>query len=101
MDIIAFDDRSGQAQYTVESDTLTNEMKDRFTRAFTDVHDLGYDLHFERFFFVDRFLETDYRKVSSGSLMGTKTFNLAEVLGVKELPDTLAITGMLRERTWE
>lgn len=76
-------------------------MKDRITRAVTDAHDLGYDLHFERFFFVERFLETDYRKVPCGSLMGIKSFNLAEVLGVKDLPDTKAISDTLRDHTWE
>ncbi len=100
-DIIAFDDRAGQAQYTIESGTLTDEMKERIARAVADARDLGYDLHFERFFFVDRFHETDYRKVSSGALMGAKAFNLAELLGMKELPDTAQIADRLRTLTWE
>lgn len=100
-DIVTFDDRSGQAQYTVESGTLTDEMKGRIASAAADARDLGYDLHFERFFFVDHFHETDYRKVSSGALMGVKTFNLTELLSVKELPDTAQIADRLRALTWE
>lgn len=52
------------------------------------------------FFFVDGFLPTDFRKTSSGGLWGDKVFDLSEVLGLKELPETEEIATLLSQRTW-
>ena len=33
--------------------------------------------------------------------MGSRIFNLVDVLGINELPDTKKIAQMLSEKTWE
>ena len=53
-----------------------------------------------RFYLVDRFHETDYRKVSPGGLRSPRFFDLGEVLNVEPLPDTKEIAELLSERTW-
>ena len=54
-----------------------------------------------KFFFVDRFYETNFRKVTSGASMGGRVFDLCEVLGLKELPETEEIASLLNQHTWE
>lgn len=54
-----------------------------------------------RFFFVEKFYETDYRKISLRGLWGDRVFDLCEVLGVNELPDTQGIAENLKLKTWE
>ena len=34
-------------------------------------------------------------------MMGVRGFSLSEVLGVKDLPDTKAVSDMVHDRTWE
>lgn len=53
-----------------------------------------------RFYLVDRFHETDFRKVSPSGLRGPRFFDLGEVLGVEPLPDTKGIAELLSEMTW-
>ena len=95
------DTRRGQLEFTVATSTLTENRKARTLKATPDARDPCYDLRHERIFFVDQFFETDFRKVSSSAMMGVRVVSLSEVLGVKELPDTKAVSDMLRDRTWE
>ena len=83
----------------METGTLTEDKKARMLKATPDARDLCYDLRHERIFFVDQFHETDFRKISSGVMMGVRVFSLSEVLDVKEQPDMKVISDMLRERT--
>ena len=76
-------------------------MKDRIKEAIEDGKNYGYDIVDENFFFVDKFYDTDFKKTTPYAPMGTKMFNLVDVLGVKKLPDsTEKIAEMLKERTW-
>ena len=95
------DTRCGQLEFTVATGTLTEDKKARMLKATPDARDPCYDLRHERIFFVDQFHETDFRKISSGAMMGVRAFSLSEVLDVKELPDTKVISDMLRDHTWE
>lgn len=54
-----------------------------------------------KFFFVERFYETNFRKVTPGAPMGGRVFDLSEVLGLKELPDTKEIASLLSQHSWE
>lgn len=54
-----------------------------------------------KFFFVERFYETNFRKVTPGAPMGGRVFDLSGVLGLKELPDTKEIASLLSQHTWE
>lgn len=53
-----------------------------------------------RFYFVERFYPTDFRKVTPGAPMGGRVFDLKKVLGTDHLPDAKAIAELLSEREW-
>ncbi|MDR2599744.1 MAG: hypothetical protein LBC73_05655 [Oscillospiraceae bacterium] len=53
-----------------------------------------------RYFFVEKFYDTDFKKESKGALRGNKIFDLCEVLELNELPDTKKIAEMLRKKKW-
>ncbi len=63
----------------------------------------GYDLKSEqhRFFLVDEFYPTDFKKVSKGPMLSNRYFNLSTILGVDKLPSTEQIANDLRGKTWE
>lgn len=63
----------------------------------------GYDIrHYEhRYFFVDQFYETDFKKISPKAPMGTRIFDLTEVLGTNDIPnDTKTIAEQLKLKQW-
>lgn len=41
-----------------------------------------------RYFFVDKFYETDLKKVTPRAPMGTRIFDLTQVLGMEDIPET-------------
>ncbi len=87
--------------YDLEKGTLTDEMKARINEAIKDGKRYGYQLTNTRYFFVDHFFEADFRKITPRAPMGSRIFDLTEVLGVSKLPDIEEIAKYLRERTWE
>ena len=54
-----------------------------------------------RFFFVEKFHDTDFQKTSLRGLWGDRVFDLCEVLGVNALPDIKEISEILKSKTWE
>ncbi|MBP3805708.1 MAG: hypothetical protein J6I76_17775 [Oribacterium sp.] len=93
----------GELQLEAEVGDITDERKEKIIRCIEDGDSHGYDLHTikHRYFFVEKFYSMDYKKTSPRAPMGSRIFNLAEVLGTDELPDTEKIAGMLSEKTWE
>lgn len=63
----------------------------------------GYDLDTvkHRFFLVDQFYPTDFRKTSKNAIQKSKFFNLSQMLGQKTLPDTATIAKLLDGKAWE
>lgn len=53
-----------------------------------------------RFFLVDRFYPTDFRKASSGGMMNHRYFDLGEILGTDDLPETEEIATRLSGKEW-
>ena len=53
-----------------------------------------------RYFFVEKFYQTDFKKVTPRAPMGSRMFDLSQVLGVKTLPDTEAIAQALQNKEW-
>lgn len=53
-----------------------------------------------RYFFVEKFYETDFKKITPKSSMGTRIFDLSQVLGLNKIPDTEKIAELLKEKTW-
>ena len=90
----------GELQYNVEKGELTEDRKLKIEKARNDGKNYGYGLDAERYFFVEKFYPTDFPKVTKGPSMGTRMFDLTEVLHEEKLPDTETIAELLKEKTW-
>ena len=88
--------------YKSELGKLTAERKELIQEAIEDGKTHGYDLlaQKQRFFFVEKFYETDFKKTTPGPSMGTRIFDLSTILGTDNLPDTETIAELLKEKTW-
>lgn len=88
--------------YKTELGKLTAERKEMIQRAIEDGKTHGYDLLSEpqRYFFVEKFCETDFQKTSPGPSMGTRVFDLSSLFGTDKLPEVEEIAELLREKTW-
>lgn len=89
-------------QYRAEYGELTEERKHKILCAIEDSRKYGYDIKAtkHRYFFVEKFYETDFRKISPRAPMGTRIFDLTQILGTEQLPDAKKIAGLLAEKTW-
>ena len=89
-------------RYNAEQGELTEERKEKIHLAIADGDSHGYDLRTieHRYFFVEQFHETDFKKVTPGPSMGTRIFDLSALLGVKELPAPDRIAELLKQKTW-
>lgn len=84
--------------------TVSSEEKDRIKEAIDRaIKNHGYDLDTvkHRFFLVDQFYPTDFRKTSKNAIQKSKFFNLSQMLGQKTLPDTATIAKLLDGKAWE
>lgn len=101
--IITAIEKDGEIEYEAELGEITNERKDTIVKAMEDALFYGYDLknYNHKYFFVDKFYETDFRKVSKGGSMGAKIFDLTEILKSDNLPEVDQIAEILKDKTWE
>ena len=101
--IISAIEKDGEIEYEAELGDVTNERKDTVVKAMEDALTYGYDLknYKHKYFFVDKFYETDFRKVSKGGSMGAKIFDLTEILKSDSLPEVDQIAKILKNKTWE
>lgn len=92
----------GDLQYEVECGELTEEIKSKIRKAIADGVEYGYDLKTNktRYFFVEKFYETDFKKTTPGAPMGTRVFDLMKILETEKLPTTLEIAELLKTKTW-
>lgn len=99
--IKAIETESG-IKYTPEFGELTDERKALIQKAMADGDSHGYDLRTieHRYFFVENFYETDFKKISAGGSMGTRIFDLSYLLEIDELPDVEQIAEMLKNKSW-
>ena len=89
-------------KYHAELGDLTDERKEKIRLAIADGDSHGYDLRTiqHRYFFVEKFYETDFKKITPRPPRGTRIFDLSAVLGMNELPGMERIAELLREKTW-
>lgn len=92
--------KDGALEYNVESGELTDERKQKIDRAIEDGKRYEYVLDSTRYFFVEKFYETDFPKITPRAPMGSRMFDLTEVLKTDQLPDTKTIADMLRNESW-
>lgn len=89
-------------KYNAEYGELTEERKEKILLAMQDGDSHGYDLRSveHRYFFVEKFYETDFKKITPRAPMGTRVFDLSQILSLDEMPDPENIAEMLKARTW-
>lgn len=99
--ILAVED-NGKMKYEAECGDLTEERKQTIVRAISDAENYGYDIKTikHRYFFVEQFVETDFKKITPRAPMGARNFDLSQILGVDELPDIHEIAELLKDKTW-
>lgn len=99
--ITAIETESG-IKYTPEFGELTDERKALIQKAMADGDSHGYDLRTieHRYFFVENFYETDFKKISAGGSMGSRVFDLTQILATEKLPETAEIAELLKHKTW-
>ena len=98
--ITAVLEEDGEITYSVEKGEIDDNKKRDIAIAIDDGKNYGYSLTKTRFFFVDTFYETDFRKTTPRAPMGSRVFDLTQVMGVSELPDTSVIAEKLKSITW-
>lgn len=87
-------------EYKTELGELTDERKEQINRAIEDGKNYGYTLDSIRYFFVDKFYETDFKKITQRAPMGSRIFDLTQILETEQLPETQEIAEMLADKTW-
>lgn len=90
-------------KYTVEKGKLNNDRKTKIARAIEDAKRYGYDLRKDpqRYFFVDRFYETDFQKETKYPPRGSRIFDLTEELGTRDIPNAQQLAALLGKKTWK
>jgi len=53
-----------------------------------------------RYFFVEKFYETDFKKITPRAPMGSRVFDLTQILATEKLPGTAEIAELLKHKTW-
>lgn len=95
----------GEVSYVNESgEVATKEEIETIKEAIIHAEsEYGYNLKTikHRYFIVDHFYPTDFKKASKNPIQKSKYFNLSEMLKCKELPQTYEIAKVLKGRTWE
>ncbi len=99
--ITAVEIESGM-KYNVEFGELTDERKEVIAKAIIDGDSHGYDLRTteHRYFFVEKFYKTNFNKVTPRASMGSRIFDLTQVLGSDEIPDTEELAQCLMNKSW-
>lgn len=87
-------------EYKAEFGEVTDERKEQINKAIEDGKNYGYVLEANRYFFVDEFYETDFKKVTPRAPMGSRVFDLTQILGTENLPATKEIAELLDTKTW-
>ena len=98
--VTAVKTENGTFDYEAEQGLLTDDMKQLIQTAIEDANNYGYNMDQARYFFVEKFYQTDFKKVTPRAPMGSRMFDLSQILGVKTLPDTEVIASTLQNMEW-
>ena len=96
---------NGEVSYINESgEVATKEEIEKIKEAIVHAEsEYGYNLKTvkHRYFIVEHFYPTDFKKASKNPIQKSKYFNLAEMFKSKTLPKTDEIASILDGKTWE
>ncbi|MDD6488921.1 MAG: hypothetical protein PUG48_03775 [Clostridia bacterium] len=89
-------------KYKAEFGDLTEERKAKILLAIQDGDSHNYNLRTveHRYFFVEKFYETDFKKITPRAPMGTRIFDLSQILETDKIPDTEKLAEILKEKNW-
>jgi len=87
-------------EYETELGVLTDKRKQQIKQAIEDAKNYSYELDANRYFFVEKFYETDFKKITPRAPMGTRVFDLTQILETEKLPETTEIAELLNAKTW-
>lgn len=93
---------NGEIVFKEEYGKLTEERKQTIMKAVEDGYSHGYDLRSieTRYFFVEKFVEMDYKKDTPRAPMGTRIFDLSQILNINKMPEVEEIAKNLNSKTW-
>ena len=80
-----------------EMGELTDERKDLIKKIITEII---HENTKHRYFFVDKFYETDFKKISPRASWGSRVFDLTQILKTNKIPDTEELAARLKNETW-
>lgn len=107
--ITVFKNEEGELEYIVELSNneankkeINQEIMDKIRLSFENAKENDWKLNNTRFFIVDKFVETDFAKTSSGAPMGSRVFELESILGKDNLPNSAEeLANELLKYTWQ
>ncbi len=82
--------------------SLTQQQEETIINVINEAHKkFGYNISSKhRFFFVDKFIETNFIKTSKNGMMGKRYFDIANVTGFDKNMTTEEIAKLLKDKTW-
>lgn len=88
--------------FNSEFGKLTEERKQIILDAIADGVSYGYNLRTveHRYFFVEKFYETDFKKITPRAPMGTRIFDLSQILGTDNIPVVSELAELLKNKNW-
>ena len=88
--------------FNISEGELTKERKQKIQKALEDGDSHGYNLREieHRYFFVEKFYETDFKKSTPKAPWGSRIFDLSQILRTDELPEVEVIAEELRKQSW-
>lgn len=100
---------SSESKYDCEKGEVTEDKKKAIDRIIEERKEAGEELDniSIRYYFVEKFYDTSFQKISEGGLWKAKIFCLTDELQIDEshqndeLPETEIIAEMLKGKTWE
>ena len=100
--IFTVTDSENGLEYESELGELTDEYRHKINLAIEDGYTHNYDLLSKkhRYFFVEKFFETDFKKITPKGAMGTRIFDLSQILNTDTLPETEKIAELLKDKSW-
>lgn len=95
-------EKEGIIQFNTEFGELTEERKQKIMDAIIDGDSHGYDLRTidHRYFFVEQFYETDFKKITPRAPMGTRIFDLTQILDDENIPEVQELSEILKTKSW-
>lgn len=103
--VVCADLVGGKLSVKRSTSAVTPEQEARIMKAIELAPGHGYDIRADhRFFLVEQFVRTDFRKTSSGGLLAKRYFSLRDELDLAadaELPGMDEIAKALQNCTWE